>query len=199
MIPTFFAHLVRTSASRWRRSPPPSLSAPRGRICCRAAARARTDAFWSRCAPRRSQYCRPYLNVAVSRPRLPAGAPRADRLGTAADRDHTELGLRAAAPAALDAARGMGMTARQIRNRVEWPLAVPFLFAGFRTAAIEVVASATLASFIGGGGLGDFIVDGLATTTWATLSRRDLGRAPRPRARCRARTLGRRIRPKGLA
>ena len=76
---------------------------------------------------------------------------------------NTELGLRAAAPATLDAARGMGMTPRQIRRRVEWPLAVPLLFAGFRTATIEVVASATLAAFIGGGGLGDFIVDGLAT------------------------------------
>jgi osmoprotectant transport system permease protein len=76
---------------------------------------------------------------------------------------NTELGLRAAPAAALDAARGMGMTARQIRRRVEWPLAVPLAFAGCRTAAIEVVAGATLASFIGGGGLGDFIVDGLAT------------------------------------
>jgi osmoprotectant transport system permease protein len=76
---------------------------------------------------------------------------------------NTELGLRAASPAALDAARGMGMTGRQIRRRVEWPLAVPFVFAGFRTASIEVVASATLAAFIGGGGLGDFIVDGLAS------------------------------------
>lgn len=76
---------------------------------------------------------------------------------------NTELGLRAASPAALDAARGLGMTARQVRGRVEWPLAVPLVFAGFRTASIEVVASATLASFIGGGGLGDFIVDGLAT------------------------------------
>ena len=76
---------------------------------------------------------------------------------------NTELGLRSAAPAALDAARGMGMTARQIRRRVEWPLAVPLVFAGFRTASVELVASATLAAFIGGGGLGDFIVDGLAT------------------------------------
>ena len=76
---------------------------------------------------------------------------------------NTELGLRAASPAALDAARGLGMTGRQIRRRIEWPLAVPLVFAGFRTASIEVVASATLAAFIGGGGLGDFIVDGLAT------------------------------------
>jgi osmoprotectant transport system permease protein len=76
---------------------------------------------------------------------------------------NTELGLRAAPPATLDAARGLGMTAREIRRRVEWPLAVPLLIAGTRTAAVEVVASATLAAFIGGGGLGDFIVEGLAT------------------------------------
>jgi osmoprotectant transport system permease protein len=76
---------------------------------------------------------------------------------------NTELGLRSATPAAIDAATGMGMTARQVRYQVEWPLALPLVFAGFRTASIEVIASATLASFIGGGGLGDFIVDGLAT------------------------------------
>lgn len=113
---------------------------------------------------------------------------------------NTELGLRAAPPAALDAARGMGMTARQIRRRVEWPLAVPLVFAGFRTAAIEVVASATLASFIGGGGLGDFIVDGLATD--------DLGELLLGACSVAALALlvdaalgalGRRIRPRGLA
>jgi osmoprotectant transport system permease protein len=76
---------------------------------------------------------------------------------------NTELGLRAAGPATVDAARGLGMTPRQIRRHVEWPLAVPLMLAGTRTAAVEVIASATLAAFIGGGGLGDFIVDGLAT------------------------------------
>jgi osmoprotectant transport system permease protein len=76
---------------------------------------------------------------------------------------NTELGLRAAAPATLDAARGLGMTRRDIRRRVEWPLALPLVIAGMRTAAVEVIASATLAAFIGGGGLGDLIVDGLAT------------------------------------
>jgi osmoprotectant transport system permease protein len=113
---------------------------------------------------------------------------------------NTELGLRSAAPAAIDAAVGMGMTVRQVRNRVEWPLAVPLVFAGFRTATIEVVASATLASFIGGGGLGDYIVDGLATddlgelflgacsvALLALIIDAGLG------------LLGRRIRPKGLA
>ncbi len=76
---------------------------------------------------------------------------------------NTELALRAAPPATIDAARGLGMTSGEIRRRIEWPLAVPLVIAGTRTAAVEVVASATLAAFIGGGGLGDFIVDGLAT------------------------------------
>jgi osmoprotectant transport system permease protein len=113
---------------------------------------------------------------------------------------NTELGLRAAAPAALDAARGMGMTGRQIRNRVEWPLAVPLLFAGFRTASIEVVASATLAAFIGGGGLGDFIVDGLATDDVGELVLGAVSVALLALAiDAGLGLLGRRIRPKGLA
>jgi osmoprotectant transport system permease protein len=113
---------------------------------------------------------------------------------------NTALGLRAAAPATLDAARGLGMTARQVRNRVEWPLAVPLVFAGFRTAAIEVVASATLASFIGGGGLGDFIVDGLATDDVGELLLGACSVALLALAIDAALgTLGRRINPKGLA
>jgi len=113
---------------------------------------------------------------------------------------NTELGLRAAAPATLDAARGIGMTVHQVRNRVEWPLAVPLVFAGFRTAAIEVVASATLASFIGGGGLGDFIVDGLATDDVGELLLGACSVALLALAIDAALgTLGRRIHPKGLA
>ncbi|GAC1414015.1 MAG: hypothetical protein NVSMB5_01390 [Candidatus Velthaea sp.] len=76
---------------------------------------------------------------------------------------NTDVGLRAVPVALVDAARGMGMTPAQINRRIEWPLALPIVIAGIRTAAVEVVASATLASFIGGGGLGDYIVDGLAT------------------------------------
>jgi osmoprotectant transport system permease protein len=49
-----------------------------------------------------------------------------------------------------------------IRSRIDWPLAAPIVFAGVRIAAVEVVASATLAAFIGGGGLGEYIVNGLA-------------------------------------
>ena len=113
---------------------------------------------------------------------------------------NTELGLRAAAPAVIEAARGMGMTARQIRRRVEWPLAVPLVVAGCRTAAIEVIAGATLAAFIGGGGLGDFIVDGLATDDLGELLLGALsvaGLALLVDAALGA--FARRIRPKGLA
>jgi osmoprotectant transport system permease protein len=59
----------------------------------------------------------------------------------------------------VDAARGMGMTERQILQRVELPLAAPLLFSGIRTAVVFVVASATIAAIAGGGGLGDVIVN----------------------------------------
>ena len=113
---------------------------------------------------------------------------------------NTELGLRSATPAAIDAATGMGMTARQVRYQVEWPLALPLVFAGFRTASIEVIASATLASFIGGGGLGDFIVDGLATDDVGELFLGAVSVALLALAVDAALgRIGRRIRPKGLA
>lgn len=76
---------------------------------------------------------------------------------------NTDSGLRAVPPEAVDAARGVGMSAAQIFARVAWPRALPQALAGIRTAAIEVVAGATLATFIGAGGLGDLIVRGLQT------------------------------------
>jgi osmoprotectant transport system permease protein len=82
---------------------------------------------------------------------------------------NTDIGLRAVPATLTEAARGMGMTAAQIRRRIEWPLAFPVVLSGSRTAAVEVVASATLASFIGGGGLGDYIIDGLATNDTAEI------------------------------
>jgi osmoprotectant transport system permease protein len=60
---------------------------------------------------------------------------------------------------AVEAARGMGMTPWQVLRGVELPLAIPLLFAGIRTAAVFVVASATIAAIAGGGGLGDIIVN----------------------------------------
>jgi osmoprotectant transport system permease protein len=74
-----------------------------------------------------------------------------------------DLGIRGVPAAALDAATGTGMTAFQRFARVIVPLALPLSFAGLRTAATETIASATLATFIGAGGLGDEIVRGLQT------------------------------------
>lgn len=62
-----------------------------------------------------------------------------------------------------DAARGMGMSGAAVLWGVELPLAMPLVMAGIRTAAVQVVATATLAAFIGQGGLGRLIVDGRAS------------------------------------
>jgi osmoprotectant transport system permease protein len=59
----------------------------------------------------------------------------------------------------VEAARGMGMTDRQILLQVELPLASPLIFAGIRIAAVFVIATATIAAVAGGGGLGDIIVN----------------------------------------
>jgi osmoprotectant transport system permease protein len=60
---------------------------------------------------------------------------------------------------AVQAARAMGMRPLQVLRRVELPLALPLIFAGLRTAAVYVVATAPLAALAGGGGLGDIIVN----------------------------------------
>jgi osmoprotectant transport system permease protein len=61
-----------------------------------------------------------------------------------------------------DAARGMGQSDRQVLFGVELPLAVPLIMAGVRTSAVQVVATATIAAVVGGGGLGRYIIDGFA-------------------------------------
>lgn len=66
-------------------------------------------------------------------------------------------------PAARDAARGMGMTGWQVLRDVELPCALPLVLSGVRSATLQVVATATIASFISLGGLGVFLVDGLAS------------------------------------
>lgn len=63
----------------------------------------------------------------------------------------------------IEAARGMGMSGGEILRSVELPLAAPVMMSGIRTAAVQIVATATLAAVIAGGGLGRFIVDGFAT------------------------------------
>lgn len=59
----------------------------------------------------------------------------------------------------VDAAKGIGLTPLQVLTKVELPLALPLIFAGIRTSAVFVVATATLAGFFGGGGLGDIIAN----------------------------------------
>jgi len=75
---------------------------------------------------------------------------------------NTYSGVRDADPAAVDAARALGMTPAQVLRLVRLPLAAPIIMAGIRTAAVINVGTATLAAFIGAGGLGEPIVTGLA-------------------------------------
>jgi osmoprotectant transport system permease protein len=74
---------------------------------------------------------------------------------------NTDAGLRGVAPIILENARGLGMNPFQIFARVQLPLASPVVVAGIRSATVEVIASATLAAFIGAGGLGGYITAGL--------------------------------------
>jgi osmoprotectant transport system permease protein len=66
-------------------------------------------------------------------------------------------GLRQIDPETRDAAKGMGLSGGQLLRQVELPLSVPYLAAGLRTAAVQVVATAALATFVNGGGLGEII------------------------------------------
>lgn len=72
------------------------------------------------------------------------------------------VAMREVDPDIKDAARGMGYRELPQLLRVELPLAVPLIMAGVRTSAVQVVATATLAALVAGGGLGRYIVDGLA-------------------------------------
>ncbi len=74
----------------------------------------------------------------------------------------TYVGLHEVDRDMVEAGRAMGMTEAQVLWRVELPIALPVIIAGTRTAAVQVVATATLAALVGGGGLGRFIVDGFA-------------------------------------
>jgi osmoprotectant transport system permease protein len=81
---------------------------------------------------------------------------------------NTDAGMRSVSAAIIEAGRGLGMSRWRLLWRVQLPLAMPVVVAGLRRAAVEVIASATLATLIGGGGLGDYIQAGLA------LSRNDI-------------------------
>ncbi|GGJ78997.1 glycine betaine/carnitine/choline transport system permease protein OpuCB [Pilimelia anulata] len=73
-------------------------------------------------------------------------------------------GVRAVDPDVRDAAVGMGLSGAQVFRRVELPLAVPYLVAGLRTAALQIVATTALAALVSGGGLGQIISAGFGLT-----------------------------------
>lgn len=82
---------------------------------------------------------------------------------------NTYEGIRGVDADARDAATGMGMTGAQVLWRVEVPAALPLIWLGLRTAAIQVVSTATIAAYVSLGGLGRFIFDGLARRDYQTV------------------------------
>jgi osmoprotectant transport system permease protein len=75
---------------------------------------------------------------------------------------NTYVGVQEVDQDAVEAARGMGLTGPQVLRSLELPLAAPLIMAGLRTSAVTVVATATIAGFVGGGGLGSFLNGGFA-------------------------------------
>jgi osmoprotectant transport system permease protein len=69
----------------------------------------------------------------------------------------------------VDAARGMGMSGLQVLFRVELPIALPVVFGGLRAAVLQVVATATVAAYVAGSGLGRLLVDGLALSDYGRM------------------------------
>lgn len=82
---------------------------------------------------------------------------------------NTLVGIQSADPAVVDAARGMGTSDFQLLRMVQMPLALPFMFAGIQTAIVQSIALATLSAYIGGGGFGDWILQGLAVRNFPIL------------------------------
>jgi osmoprotectant transport system permease protein len=82
---------------------------------------------------------------------------------------NSDAAFRGISPAILEAARGMGMKPHQILFQIEFPLAAPVILTGIRIAAVEVIASATLAAFVGSGGLGIYITRGFALYDYSIL------------------------------
>lgn len=78
---------------------------------------------------------------------------------------NTYIGMRSVNPDLIEAAHGMGMTPFQVLFRVQLPLAAPVVMSGIRTATVLIIAWATLAAYVGAGGLGDLILTGFATVS----------------------------------
>lgn len=81
---------------------------------------------------------------------------------------NTYEGVRQVDPRVRDAALGVGMTGRQVLLRVELPIAAPLVMVGVRTAAVQVVATATVAAYVNLGGLGGYLMDGILLRQYGT-------------------------------
>lgn len=81
----------------------------------------------------------------------------------------TYAGIESVDPAARDAARGMGMTGGEVLTRVELPIALPLFLSGLRSATLQVIATATIAASVSLGGLGRYLIDGLASREYAQM------------------------------
>jgi osmoprotectant transport system permease protein len=77
---------------------------------------------------------------------------------------NTVVGLGRVPPAAVDAARGMGLTGGQVLRQVEFPLALPTILTGIRIVLVQNIGLVTIAALIGGGGLGAFVFQGIGQT-----------------------------------
>ena len=77
---------------------------------------------------------------------------------------NTSVGLGRVSPAAVDAARGMGLTGRQVLTQIELPLALPVIVTGIRIVLVQNIGLATVAALIGGGGFGTFVFQGVGQT-----------------------------------
>lgn len=82
----------------------------------------------------------------------------------------TYAGVEAVDPAVRDAAKGVGLTSSEVLRQVEGPIALPLILSGLRSAVLQVVATATIAAYVGLGGLGRYLIDGLASGLYAVMA-----------------------------
>jgi osmoprotectant transport system permease protein len=83
---------------------------------------------------------------------------------------NTYAGVQQVEPGLRDAAEGMGMKGHQVLLRVELPVALPLILLGLRTALIQIISTATIAAYVGLGGLGRYIVDGYARQDYNSMA-----------------------------
>jgi len=82
----------------------------------------------------------------------------------------TYAGIESVDPSARDAAKGMGMRGSEVLRVVEVPCALPLFMSGLRSAALQVIATATIASAVSLGGLGRYLIDGLASSQYEVMA-----------------------------